>query len=132
MASIHHPLSIPTVKVFAWSFVKKASYLTALMQKQDLEISGIINSRNRTVSLIKNLTILIVVYPGWLTLLCMNNNLLCWKKYPMIWSWQWSLTGWRLSILSIFCKTYHNILKNTTIIKPDISRFGSVWPDKTV
>ena len=86
MASIHHPLSIPTMKVFAWSFVKKASYLTALMQKQDLEISGIINSRNRTVSLIKNLTILIVVYPGWLTLLCMNNNLLCWKKYPMIWS----------------------------------------------
>ena len=48
MASIIHPLSIPAVKAFAWSIVKKASDLTTLKQKLDLAINGITTSRKET------------------------------------------------------------------------------------
>ena len=56
------------------------------MQKQDLEISGITTSRRGITSLIENQSILIMVDPRWLILLCTNNTLLCWKKSLMIWS----------------------------------------------
>ena len=56
------------------------------MQKQDPEISGITTSRRGITSLIENPSILIMVDPRWLILLCTNNTLLCWKKSLMIWS----------------------------------------------
>ena len=92
MASINHPLYISAVvKAFAWSIVIKASDLNTLMHKQDLEISGVTTSRKGTTSLIENSTILIMINPGRLILLCTNNTFLCWKKSSMIWSWQRSL-----------------------------------------
>ena len=66
MASINHPLFIPHL---LGVLLQKASELTALMQKQDLEISGTTTSRKGTTSLIENPTILIVENPGWLTIL---------------------------------------------------------------
>ena len=82
MASIKHPfISKPAVKAFAWSIIKKTSDLTALIQKQDLEISGITTSRKGTTSLIENPTILIVADPGWLNY-CVRTTLYIVGKNP--------------------------------------------------
>ena len=85
----HYPC--PLWKHLLGVLLKKASDLTVLMQKQDLEISAIITLRKGTMLLVENQTILTMVDPGWLMLLCMSNNLTCWKKSSMICSWQRSL-----------------------------------------
>ena len=90
MASINHPLSIPTVKAFAWSIVKKSQQPNCFNTETGPGDKWYNNLKKRN-DLTENPTVLIVADPRWLILQFMNNTLLCWKKSSMIWSWQRSL-----------------------------------------
>ena len=90
MASINHPLSIPTVKAFVWSIVKKSQQPNCFNTETGPGDKWYNNLKKRN-DLTENPTVLIVADPRWLILQFMNNTLLCWKKSSMIWSWQRSL-----------------------------------------
>ena len=79
MASINHPLSIPTVKAFAWSIVKKSQRPNCFNTETGPGNKWYNNFKKRN-DLTENPKVLIVADPRWLILQFMNKTLLCWKK----------------------------------------------------